>query len=467
MRPGRAASVVLAVLALPVVVGCSAAPTPLCDRAAGLTEARRLTAALAQYLEAERQGEGGCADDGKRRVQDEQAQVAQLLARAATAEQRDASAQARQLYVQALTRDVENDQARAGIARLQTDEPAPTATPTPTVRPAASQDSGTDPLVVVVLTVLLFVGLATGVILSLLRGREQPARAHGGGRAWPAGGSDETDRRLERLEARVAFLAGAVEQLAGALPVPRVRFDVVPPRRGPGEGDRTTSVTLVTVVRVPDTGTLLVVCRRIVNEASRPPDDLVADVGALGTPDAEDVRVLLDAASFAAATRGPLDPSWRVVDGAWQVDDPAGWHGTDAVLGQVHELLAGRPVVLPATAAGLPAPLAELAEEVASVVAAPGDEPVERARVLLQATSICTRPPAGGALLLAAGVKSLAYDMTAALLADALRSTLPAAADAALDADPSASPSTGHGSTDGDSGRADAEAGFSAARPAG
>jgi hypothetical protein len=458
---------VLAVLALPVVVGCSAAPTPLCDRAAGLTEARRLTAALAQYLEAERQGEGGCADDGKRRVQDEQAQVAQLLARAATAEQRDASAQARQLYVQALTRDVDNDQARAGIARLQTDEPAPTATPTPTVRPAASQDSGTDPLVVVVLTVLLFVGLATGVILSLLRGREQPARAHGGGRAWPAGGSDETDRRLERLEARVAFLAGAVEQLAGALPVPRVRFDVVPPRRGPGEGDRTTSVTAVTVIRVPDTETLLVVCRRIVNEASRPPDELVTDISTLGTPDAPTVRMLLDEASIAAATRGLLDPSWRVVQGAWQVDDPAGVHGSDAVLGQVHELLVGRPVVLPATVGGLPAPLTELADQVASVVATPGDEPVDRARVLVHATSICARPPAGGALLLAAGVRSLAYDMTAAVLADALRGTLPAAADAALDADGPAPPSPGRGPADGAGAAAGAEQGVSAARPAG
>jgi hypothetical protein len=453
MRAVRAASVVLAVLALPVLVGCSTASTPLCDKAAELTDARRLTAALAQYLEAERQGEGGCAGDGKRTVQDEQAQVAQLLARAATAEQRGDSTRSGELYVQALTRDVDNDQARAGIARLQTAAPTPTATPTPTARTAAAQSSGTDPFVVGVITVLLFVGLATGVILSLLRGRDQPAPSYGGGRSRPMGGSvADSALRVERLEARVAFLAGAVEQLAGALPVPRVRFDVVPPRRGPGEGDRTTSVTAVTVVRVPDTETLLVVCRRIVNEASRPPDELVTDISTLGTPEAPTVRMLLDEASIAAATRGLLDPSWRVVQGAWQVDDPAGVHGSDAVLGQVHQLLVGRPVVLPATAGGLPAPLTELADEVASVVATPGDEPVDRARVLVHATSICARPPAGGALLLAAGVRSLAYDMTAAVLADTLRGTLPAAADAALD---------GAGAADG------AEQGVSAARPAG
>ena len=440
MRPGRKALALLAVLALPVVVGCSSTPTPLCDEAAGLAETHRLTAALAQYLEAERRGEGGCAEDGRREVQEEQAQVAQLLARATTAERRGEDAQAGTLYVQALTRDAENDQARAGIARLQAAQPSLTVTPTPSARPVAERGSGTDPLLVLGVTVLALVALATGVIVSLMRRDEHPGRRTAGS-TWRSGGSGgggldgpvgDSARRVELLEARVAFLAGAVEQLAGALPVPRLRLDVVPPRRGPGPGDRTTSVTAVTVVRVPDTGALLVVCRRIVNEASRPPDDLVTDIAVIGTAQAPDVRVLLDEASIAAATRGLLDPSWRVVKGAWQVGDPAGADGSDAVLGQVHELLAGRPVVLPATAAGLPAPLTELADEVASVVATPGDEPVDRARVLVHATSICTRPPAGGALLLAAGVRSLAYDMTAALLADTLRVTLPAAADAGL-----------------------------------
>ena len=115
----RAALTLLGVLVLPVLVACSGAPTPICRQAAALADGHHLTAALSRYLDAQRASEGDCATDGQRDVQNAQAKVGLVLARAASAERRGSLAEAEDLYVQALTQDVDNEQARTAIGRVQ------------------------------------------------------------------------------------------------------------------------------------------------------------------------------------------------------------------------------------------------------------------------------------------------------------------------------------------------------------
>ena len=119
MRRRRAALALLCMLVLPVVAACSAQPAPLCDQAAKLVEGRHLGAALSRYVDAERAGEGGCAVDGQDDVEDRQSKVALVVAQAASAERRGDVKGAGDLYVQALTQDVDNAPARSGLARLQ------------------------------------------------------------------------------------------------------------------------------------------------------------------------------------------------------------------------------------------------------------------------------------------------------------------------------------------------------------
>ena len=445
MRSRRAAVALLCALVLPVLAACSGQPTPLCDQAAKLADGNHLGAALSRYVDADRAGEGGCAVDGRDAVKERQSKVALVLAQAASAERRGDARSAEDLYVQALTQDVDNEQARAALGRLQAVRTGTAASPAPTVPRASSGGSGNDPVVVILVTVVLLVALATGIIASLAGNRDRPRAA--GPAAWLRGGDDVTGR-LEQLEARVAFLVESVERLAAAAPVPRVRTEYVAPRRGPEDADRTTTVSAVTVVRSTRDGappTLLVVCRRLVHEAERPRDDLLDDLARLGTPDAPHLEILLEEAAIAAATKGQLDPTWRVVEEAWQVEDGA----HDLVARQVRELVLGRPVVLPEAATALPEPVAGLARQVAGQVPSPGAELAGPARVLLHATGVAARPPQGASALLTAAVRWLMYDVTADAVVRALRTALQPPAEPPADAGstppslPSGSPSPG------------------------
>jgi hypothetical protein len=420
-------------LALPVLGACSSGARPLCDQAAKLADEHHPTAALGRYLEAERAGEGGCAADGQRDVQEQQSRTALVLARAAAAEQRGATREADDLYAQVLTQDVDSAEARAGLARLQADiaSPAPTPSPQPV---AAAARSGLDPFVLPVLTVLVVVGLATGVIVSLMQQRDRP-RVTRRGPAWGRDPQGDADGRVARLETQVAFLLRAVDALSSASAVSPVRTVVVPPTRPPG-GTSTTSVTGVTVVRLPS-DTLLVVCRRIVHEPDRPEDPLVTDIARLGSPEAPHLGTLLEEAAIAAATKGRLDQTWRVVQEAWQLAGPG---AGEALVGQVRELLVGRPVVLPPSATALPAPLDVLADRVASGVETPGDELERDVRVLVQATGITARPVEELSVVLTAVVRSLRFDLTADALATALRDSLRTRPEE-VPADPTGTPS--------------------------
>jgi hypothetical protein len=420
MRSRRAALALLGVLALPVVAGCSAAPRPLCKQAAALIDGHHLSAALSRYLDAQRAGEGTCASDGQHDVQDAQAKVNLVLASAASAERRGSVAEAEDLYVQALTQDVDNEQARAAIGRIQ----ASAATPGPT-SPAprsvpASADAGPDPVIVLLVTAVLLVALATGVIVTLARHRDRPRVLRPAALPW-LGPSDDDSARLERLESRVGFLTEALEQLAAAAPVPPVRTEYVPPGRGPDDEDRTTSISAVTVLRLPRPDALLVVCRRLVHDAQRPGDELLADVERLGTPEAPHLEILLEEAAIAAATRGQLDPAWRVVEKAWEVEGSA---AAEVAVRQVAELLVGRPVVLPAEAVELPEPLQAIARAVAGQVQTPGRELAGGAQVLLHATSVAARPPEGRSVLVTSAVRSLRFDPTSYGLMTGLRDPL-------------------------------------------
>ena len=123
MRSRRAALALVGILALPVVAGCSGAPRPLCKQAAALAEGHHLDGALSRYLDAQRAGEGTCATDGQHDVQAAQAKVSLVLASAASAERRGSLAEAEDLYVQALTQDVDNEQARTAIGRVRVEGP--------------------------------------------------------------------------------------------------------------------------------------------------------------------------------------------------------------------------------------------------------------------------------------------------------------------------------------------------------
>jgi hypothetical protein len=352
------------------------------------------------------------------------------MAQAASAERRGDAESAEDLFVQALTQDVDNEQARAALARLQTAQAGTAPTPAPTVTPRSSGGSGNDPVVVILVTVVLLVALATGIIASLAGNRDRPRTT--GPAAWLRGGDDVTGR-LEQLEAQVAFLLESVERLAAGSPVPRVRTEYVAPRPGPQDDNPTTTVSAVTVVRSTREGgptTLLVVCRRLVHEAQRPHDDLLDDIARLGTADAPHLEILLEEAAIAAATKGLLDPSWRVVQEAWQVEDGA----HDLVARQVRELVLGRPVVLPPAATTLPEPLAGLASRVAGQVQSPGAELAGPARVLIHATGVAARPPEGTSVLLTAAVRWLMYDVTADAVVRALRAALQPPADPPADA---------------------------------
>ncbi len=430
MHSRRAAVALLCALVLPVLAACSGQPTPLCDQAAKLVDGNHLGAALSRYLDAERAGEGGCAIDGRDAVKERQSKVALVMAQAASAERRGDAESAEDLFVQALTQDVDNEQARAALARLQTAQAGTAPTPAPTVTPRSSGGSGNDPVVVILVTVVLLVALATGIIASLAGNRDRPRAA--GPAAWLRGGDDVTGR-LEQLEAQVAFLLESVERLAAGSPVPRVRTEYVAPRPGPQEADRTTTVSAVTVARSTRDGgptTLLVVCRRLVHEAQRPHDDLLDDLARLGTSDAPHLEILLEEAAIAAATKGLLDPSWRVVEEAWQVEDGA----HDLVARQVRELVLGRPVVLPPAATKLPDPLAGLARQVGGQVQTPGAELAGPARVLVHATGVAARPPQGASVLLTAAVRWLMYDVTADAVVRALRTALQQPTDPSADA---------------------------------
>src|SRR4051812_9767761 len=283
MRRRRAALALLCVLVLPVVAACSVQSTPVCDQAAKLVDEHHLGAALSRYVDAGRAGEGGCAADGQSEVEDRQSKGALVVAQATSAERRGDVKGAEDLYVQALTQDVDNAPARAALARLQLAQSGLSASPSPSATPrsTASDSGGNDPVVVILVTVVLLVAIATGIIAALVHLRDRPAQP--AAQPWLRGG--EAPGRLERLEANVAFLLEAVERLAAASPVPRVRTEYVAPRRGPEDRDRTTTVSAVTVVRLRDDGdpgALLVVCRRLVNEAERPADELLADIARLG-----------------------------------------------------------------------------------------------------------------------------------------------------------------------------------------
>jgi len=422
----RAALALLGVLVLPVLVACSGAPTPLCRQAAALADSHHLAAALSRYVDAERADEGACATDGQHDVQDAQGKVGLLLARAASAERRGSVAEAEDLYVQALTQDVDNEQARAAIGRLQS------ATPSPSAHPAvqAPTESGADPVIVILVTVVLLVALATGVIATLARQRDRPRIIRPAALPW-LGPADDDLARLERLESQVGFLTEALEQLAAAAPVPAVRVEYVPPGPGPGDEDRTTTVTAVTVVRLPRPDALLVVCRRLVHDAQRPGDELLADIERLRTPEAPHLEILLEEAAIAVATRGELDPAWRVIEKAWEVEGTA---VTDVAARQVGELLVGRPVVLPEEAAELPEPLETMASAVATKVLTPGHELDGAARVLLHATSVAARPPAGASVLVTAAVRALRFDAKAHALLTGLRDPLSESQEAARSA---------------------------------
>jgi hypothetical protein len=415
----RAALALLGVLALPLLVACSGAPTPLCRQAAALADGHHLTAALSRYVDAQRADEGTCATDGQHDVQDAQAKVGLVLARAASAERHGSVTEAEDLYVQALTQDVDNEQARTAVGRLQA---VTTATPPTAARPAASApgDGGADPVIVILVTVVLLVALATGVIAALARQRDRPRIIRPAALPW-LGPADDDLARLERLESRVGFLTEALEQLAAAAPVPAVRVEYVPPGPGPDDEDRTTTVSAVTVVRLPRPDALLVVCRRLVHDAQRPADELLADVDRLGTAEAPHLEILLEEAAIAAATRGLLDPAWRVVEKAWEVEGTA---AADVAARQVAELLVGRPVVLPEEAVELPEPLGTMASAVATQVETPGHELAGGATVLLHATSAAARPPTGASVLLTAAVRSLRFDPTAHALLTGLRDPL-------------------------------------------
>jgi hypothetical protein len=438
----RAVLVLLGVLVLPLVAACSTAPTPVCKQAAALADGHHLTAALSRYLDAQRAGEGGCAVDGQRAVQAAQAKVDLVLAQAASAERRGSAADAEDLYVQALTQDVDNEQARAAIGRIQA--AAATAGPSRTAPGALppSGSSGPDPVIVLLVTAVLLVALATGVIAVLARQRDRPRIIRPAALPW-LGAAHDDGGRLDRLESRIGFLMEAVEQLAAAAPVPPVRTEYVPPAPGPDDDGRTTSISAVTVLRLPRADALLVVCRRLVHDAQRPGDDLLADVDRLGTPEAPHLEILLEEAAIAAATRGLLDPAWRVVEKAWEVEGTA---AAEVAARQVAELLVGRPVVLPAEAVELPEPLRAVAGAAAGQVQTPGHEVAGGARVLLHATSASARPPTGASVLLTAAVRSLRFDPTAYALISALRDPLwraqeaaRAAAEDGEDAEPGAS----------------------------
>jgi hypothetical protein len=308
-------------------------------------------------------------------------------------------------------------------------------------------DTGPDPVIVILVTVVLLIALATGVIAVLARQRDRPRIIRPAALPWLGAASDDGGR-LERLESQVGFLMEGLEQLAAAAPVPAVRTEYVPPGPGPDDEDRTTSISAVTVLRLPRPDTLLVACRRLVHDAQRPRDELLADVDRLGTPDAPHVDDLLEEAAIAAATKGLLDPVWRVVEKAWEVEGTA---AVDVAARQVSELLVGRPVVLPEEAVELPEPLQALAGAVAGQVQTPGHELADGARVLLHATSVAARPPTGASVLITAGVRSLRFDPTAYALTTGLRDSLRRAQEraraVAKDADggadsPTASPSS-------------------------
>jgi hypothetical protein len=415
MRGRGAALTLLGVVVLPFVVACSAAPTPLCDQAAALADRHHLSAALSRYVDAQRADEGTCATDGQHDVQDAQAKVNLVLAQAASVERRGSVAEAENLYVQALTQDVDNEQARAAIGRLRST--SADATPTP---PRISVDTGPDPVIVILVTVVLLIALATGVIAVLARQRDRPRIIRPAALPW-LGATGDDGGRLERLESQVGFLMEALEQLAAAAPVPAVRTEYVPLGPGPDDDDRTTSISAVTVLRLPRPDTLLVTCRRLVHDAQRPRDELLADVDRLGTPDAPSLENLLEEAAIAAATKGLLDPAWRVVDKAWEVEGAA---AADVAARQVAELLVGRPVVLPEEAVELPEQLQAIARDVAGQVQTPGHELAGGARVILHATSVAARPPTGASVLVTAAVRSLRFDPTAYALTTALREPL-------------------------------------------
>jgi hypothetical protein len=415
MRSRGAALALLGVVVLPFVVACSAAPTPLCDQAAALADGHHLSAALSRYVDAQRADEGTCATDGQHDVQDAQAKVNLVLAQAASAERRGTVAQAENLYVQALTQDVDNEQARAAIGRLQS-----TAGNTTPTAPRISVDTGPDPVIVILVTVVLLIALATGVIAVLARQRDRPRIIRPAALPW-LGAAHDDGGRLQRLESQVGFLMEALEQLAAAAPVPAVRTEYVPPGPRPDDDDRTTSISAVTVVRLPRPDTLLVACRRLVHDAQRPRDELLGEVDGLGTPQAPHLENLLEEAAIAAATRGSLDPAWRVVEKAWEVEGTA---AADIAARQVSELLVGRPVVLPEEAVELPEPLQAIARAVAGRVHTPGQEVAGGARVLLHATSVAARPLAGASVLITAAVRSLRFDPTAYALMSGLRAPL-------------------------------------------
>jgi hypothetical protein len=419
MERRRAALALLGVLVLPVLVACSGAPTPLCRQAAALADGHHLGAALSRYVDAQRAGEGTCAGDGQHDVQAAQAKVNLVLAQAASAERRGSVADAEDLYVQALTQDVDNEQARTAIARLQT--ATPTGNPS-TAPPAASGsgDGGADPVIVLLVTAVLLIALATGVIALLARHRDRPRIIRPAALPWLGPANDDL-ARLDRLESRIDFLMEGLEQLAAVAPVPAVRVEYVPPARGPEDDDRTTSVSAVTVVRLPRPDALLVVCRRLVHDAQRPGDELLADVERLDTPEAPHLEILLEEAAIAAATRGLLDPAWRVVQKAWEVEGSA---VADVAARQVAELLVGRPVVLPEEAVELPEQLQAMAGTVAGQVETPGHELADGARVLLHGTSVSARPATGTSALVTAVVRSLRFDPTAHALLTGLRDPL-------------------------------------------
>jgi hypothetical protein len=175
------------------------------------------------------------------------------------------------------------------------------------------------------------------------------------------------------------------------------------------------------VLGLPRPDALLLVCRRLVHDSQRPGDDLLADVDRLGGPDQPHLEILLEEAAIAAVTRGLLDPTWRVVEKAWEVEGSA---AAEVAARQVAQLLVGRPVVLPEDAVELPEPLQAVARAVAGQVHTPGHELAGGARVLLQATSVSVRPPTGASVLVTAALRSVRFDPGAYALVTALRDPL-------------------------------------------
>ncbi len=100
-----------------VLSGCSG-PTPLCDQASILVGKGQLAQGMALYGRAKEQGEGACADDGLTAAADQYGKAATEEARGAAAEQAGDISGAITAYRSALTQDIGNPLAAAGLARL-------------------------------------------------------------------------------------------------------------------------------------------------------------------------------------------------------------------------------------------------------------------------------------------------------------------------------------------------------------